>query len=54
MILLVPLGTFIPGRGTLENIIIAQETFHNISKLPKCKGAMALKIDLEKAYDRVD
>ncbi|XP_016186167.1 uncharacterized protein LOC107627863 [Arachis ipaensis] len=47
-------GGFIPGRGTTENIIIAQEIMHFMRKTKSKKGSMAFKIDLEKAYDRVD
>ncbi|XP_015958565.1 uncharacterized protein LOC107482544 [Arachis duranensis] len=47
-------GGFIPGIGTMENIIIAQEIMHFMRKTKSKKGSMAFKIDLEKAYDRVD
>ncbi|XP_072058140.1 uncharacterized protein [Arachis hypogaea] len=47
-------GGFIPGRGTTENIIIAQEIMHFMRKTKSKKGSMAFKIDLDKAYDRVD
>ncbi|XP_072065876.1 uncharacterized protein [Arachis hypogaea] len=47
-------GGFIPGRGTTENIIIAQEIMHFMRKTKSKKGSMVFKIDLEKAYDRVD
>nr|XP_025692546.1 uncharacterized protein LOC112794781 [Arachis hypogaea] len=47
-------GGFIPRRGTTENIIIAQEIMHFMRKTKSKKGSMAFKIDLEKAYDRVD
>ena len=47
-------GGFIPGRGTTENIIIAQEIMHFMRNTKSRKGTMAFKIDLEKAYDRVD
>nr|XP_029143833.1 uncharacterized protein LOC114924217 [Arachis hypogaea] len=45
-------GGFIPGRGTTENIIIAQEIMHFMRNTKSRKGTMAFKIDLEKAYDR--
>ncbi|XP_029150754.1 uncharacterized protein [Arachis hypogaea] len=47
-------GGFIPGRGTPDNIIVAKEVLHFLKKTKSKKGAMAFKIDLEKAYDRVD
>ena len=46
-------GSFIPGRGTKENIILAQEVMHTIHTHKKGEGLIALIIDLEKAYDRV-
>ena len=53
--LISPLQTaFVPGRMGLDNMIIAQELSHTM-KLKKGKtGFMAIKIDLEKAYDRLE
>lgn len=42
---------FIKGRNILEGVIILHEVFHELSR-SKGKG-MILKIDFEKAYDRV-
>ncbi|XP_016178572.1 uncharacterized protein LOC107621038 [Arachis ipaensis] len=47
-------GGFIPGRRMTENIIITQEIMHFMRNTKSQKGTMAFKIDLEKAYDRVD
>ncbi|XP_057734040.1 uncharacterized protein LOC130949296 [Arachis stenosperma] len=47
-------GGFISGRGTTENIIIAQEIMHFKRNTKYRKRTMAFKIDLEKAYDRID
>lgn len=46
-------GSFIPGRGTKDNIILAQEVMHTIHTYKRKGGLVAMKIDLEKAYDRV-
>ncbi|XP_060195408.1 uncharacterized protein LOC132624680 [Lycium barbarum] len=43
---------FINGRLITENVILAQEIVHNISKNKK-KENMIIKLDMEKAYDRV-
>ncbi|KAA3477067.1 reverse transcriptase [Gossypium australe] len=43
---------FIVGRNTTDNIVIAQEVIHSI-KSCKSRKWMAIKIDLEKAYDWV-
>ncbi|XP_025647216.1 uncharacterized protein [Arachis hypogaea] len=47
-------GGFILGRGITYNIIIAQEIMHFMRNIKSRKGTIAFKIDLEKAYDRVD
>src|ERR1044072_5914040 len=44
-------GSFIPGRGTKDNIVLAQEVMHTLHTHKKGGGLVALKIDLEKAYD---
>lgn len=42
--------TFILGRQIHDNVIVGHEVFHFL----KCKkGSMAVKLDLNKAYDRV-
>ena len=43
--------TFVLGRKEVDNAIIVQELIHSISKKKGRRGAMAIKIDLEKAYD---
>ena len=44
---------FTPGRQTRDNIIMTQEMIHTIRWKTGKDGHMILKIDLEKAYDRV-
>nr|KYP37853.1 Transposon TX1 uncharacterized [Cajanus cajan] len=46
-------GSFIPRRRTRDHSIIAQEAFHFVRKEGSGVGSLAVKIDLEKAYDRV-
>ena len=47
-------SAFIPGRWIAENQVIVQELIHSF-KVRKIKaGQMAIKIDLQKAYDRVN
>ncbi|KAK5825104.1 hypothetical protein PVK06_019908 [Gossypium arboreum] len=43
---------FIAGRNITDNVIIAQEVIHSMKSSSKRKW-MTIKIDLEKAYDRV-
>lgn len=47
-------SSFIPGRSTLDNILILQETIHSFRLLQGKKSYMILKLDLEKVYDRME
>lgn len=50
-----PLQTaFVPGRNGVDNAIIVQELIHSMSKKKGGSGVMAIKINLEKAYDRLE
>lgn len=42
---------FVPGRYITENIAVAQEIVHSMHKKTSPRGFMAIKVDLEKAYD---
>lgn len=46
-------SSFLPGRGTMDNVFVAQEVVHYMSKSNSKYGGIAFKIDLEKAYDSV-
>ena len=46
--------SFIPSRGTTDNVIVDQEALHYMHKTKIKKGVVAFKIELEKAYDRVN
>ena len=53
--LISPLQTaFVLGRKGVDNAIIVQELIHSISKSKWKEGFMAIKIDLEKAYDKLE
>ena len=53
--LISPLQTaFVPGRLGVDNMIITQEIIHTMSLKRGKVGYMAIKIDLEKAYDRLE
>ena len=46
-------SSFIPGRQITDNIIVMQELLHTMRRKSGTKGWMAIKLDLEKAYDRL-
>lgn len=46
-------ASFIPGRLSSDNIVIVQEAVHSMRRKKGRKGWMLLKLDLEKAYDRI-
>lgn len=44
---------FNPKRKIHENIVVAQETLHNMKKVRGKKGYFSIKLDLAKAYDNI-
>jgi len=46
-------SSFIPGRSTKDNVIVLQEMIHHLRKKKSKKGGLILKLDLEKAYNRL-
>jgi hypothetical protein len=47
-------SSFIPSRSTTDNILVLQEAIHSLNHMHGKKGFMILKIDMEKAYDRIE
>ena len=46
--------SFVLGRKASYNIILAQEVIHSMATSKSKNGLMAIKIDLKKAFDRMD
>jgi len=44
-------SSFLPGRGTTDNVIVLQEIIHYMRRSKKKKGMVAFKLNLEKAFD---
>ena len=43
-----------PGRRRADNAIIVQELVHTIGRMKRSRDTMAIKVDLEKAYDGIE
>lgn len=46
-------SSFVPSRQIIDNIIVYQEVLNTMRRIKSGCGLMAIKIDLEKAYDRL-
>lgn len=47
-------SSFVPGQSITDNIVVAQDIIHSMRSKDGKKGWMAVKIDMEKAYARLD
>lgn len=48
-------AAFVPRRNIIDNVLIAFELIHYMRRLNKGQeGEVALKLDVSKAYDRVN
>ena len=45
---------FMPNRWITENMALAQEVVHSFKKTQKKKGFLGVKLDFQKAYDRLE
>lgn len=46
-------SSFVPGRNITNNVVIFQEALHSLHNRKGKVGSMVLKIDLEKAYNKL-
>ncbi|GMJ02918.1 hypothetical protein HRI_003961000 [Hibiscus trionum] len=46
--------SFVPGRSITDNVVLAQEIIHSMRQKGGKNGWFAIKVDLEKAYDRLN
>lgn len=47
-------AAFVPGRKSIDNVVITQELFYTLDRKKGKEGYMAIKVDLEKTYDRLE
>lgn len=47
-------ASFVQGHSIQDNIIIVQELIHSMKCMTGKNGIMAIKIDLEKSYNKVN
>lgn len=47
-------SSFIPGRLASDNMVVAQELIHTLRHATSRRGMMAVKVDVEKAYDQIE
>lgn len=47
-------ASIVPGRQSINNIMLRQEFIHSLRQSKFKKGGIIIKLDLEKAYNRVE
>lgn len=47
-------ASFVHGRQSIDNVILCQEFVHSMKRKKARKGSVIIKLDLEKAYDRLE
>ena len=47
-------SAFIPGQWIVENEVVVQEMLHTFKRSKAKGGLLAVKLDLQKTYDRIN
>lgn len=47
-------SSFVSGQLAVDNVVIAHELLHHLKSRKGNRCGMVVKLDLEKAYDKVD
>lgn len=47
-------GSFLPRHHYTDNLIVIQEALYMLRQMKSVVGGFVIKIDLEKAYDRLE
>ena len=45
---------FVPNISITKNVVLAQEIVHSFKQTRKRKGYLGVKLDFQKAYDRME
>lgn len=45
---------FVPNRSIIENVVLTQEVVHNFKTTKRKKGWVGIKLDIMKAYDKME
>lgn len=47
-------ASFVPGCPSIDNVVVCKEIVHSMKHTKAKKGSFVIKLDMEKAYDRLE